>query len=239
MDELPREARDFLDQTRDAHDPPDRNAARERVRARLMAAITVPAALHGGASTARAGAAGTHALKSWFAVTSKPFLATALLALGAAGIWMTTTPRRTEPQPRRASTAAPAPVAPVVRVQPLVPAVRPLAAPSAAGQLSHEGITPRARAIATADGSLTQETQLLSRASGQIAHNDIAAALQSLEQHRRRFGANSLLAQEREGLTALVGCLSHAPASPVRAKRYIARVPHSVLVPRLEHACNL
>jgi hypothetical protein len=240
MDELPRDARAFLDLARDAHDPPERTAAHARVHARLMSAIAAPPAL---GTLAPASAAATRGWSVWIS-GSKIMIASAVIALGSAAYWAFSAQR----QPVSVSVVAPVSPAQqvvVASVQPApVPHVEALAVPAMPLTAPLPG-RPATKVVRHASGTrpgtanLAAETSLLARASSQLAHDDVAAALVSIENHRRRFGAGSQLAQEREGLQALAQCLGDQPSSRAHAQRYIARAPSSVLVARLELACGL
>lgn len=244
MDELPRDARAFLNLTRDAHDPPDSPAARQRVHARLMAALAAPPALDalGPGRAAASGAAGTtHGIFGW-ASSTKLALAATIIALSSGAFWVLSTQHAPAPSNPGAQTLQVAKLAPV-------PSIVPAPAPEAQTQIpstsapARTAVAPKrtasSNARVTSPSSLAAETALLMRASSQLSHDDVAGALRSIEQHRRQFGRATQLTEEREGLEALAHCQGQRASARAEAKRYVERVPTSVLVTRLELACGL
>lgn len=248
MDELPPDARALLALAKDAHNPPDR-MARERVRRRVAAAVAMTPVAASTLTPAHAAKSGG-GIAGWF-TSSKIMLASTAVALTLGGsLWGLST-QRTPPAAGRVAQ-------PSVRAQPTLPTPAPSTTPLAESALAPVTSSPaalparapapsarRARAASISSASrtpqpwsLAEETALLARASEQLSHNDIAQALLSIEEHRRRF-ARSQLIEEREGLRVMAHCLRNRAESRAEAKAYIARAPASVLVARLERACGL
>lgn len=245
MDELPRNARAFLDLTRDAHDPPDPHA-RERVQARLAAALAPAAAGVAAGSAQRAARAATPG-GTWLAAPK--LLVAVAVAVVTGGAWIGSRPTHQAPDEARVaqqqaadevSVSAPPQVAP--SVEPIV-AMGAVAARRADARTGEASAAPAKVTHATgavqASRSLAEEMQLLEQASNQLSQQRVATALQALAQHRRRFGRSAQLLQERDGLFALAQCLAEQPRAKLAAQRYLARVPGSVLATRLETACGL
>lgn len=252
MDELPQRAKAVLSLARDVHDPPDA-AARERVRTKLAAALLVSPA--SGAAAAHAAkvaqAATTKATYAGLFGSAKLWISGAVLvaAAGGAGLVAVSSSKQVN-QPAHVSPAAAAakvaPAEPTSRA-PRVEAVE--ASPERAPETPAPEVveasrnvrkaTPRRVASAgSAHPSLAEERALLARAAEQLAAHDPDAALGLLSEHRKRF-RQSQLSEEREGLRVLAHCLQHPAGTRAEARAFITRSPASVLVARIERACDL
>lgn len=236
MNELPREAKAMLALAKDAHDPPDPRA-RERVRGKVLAAVTVvPVGLSVGAAQLGKPSAGL--FKTWFG--SKTALAGALIALGAVG---SMTVMRARPDAAR---PAPAVAPPASLPEPASAGLpTPVVTPAASTQLEPEALPARVRSVRAAAASaptpvpsLHAELNLLANATQQLEQGDTQAALRSLAEHRRRF-ARSQLRPEREGLEVLAHCQQKRAQAQKAARAYLARTPTAVLIARIEQACGL
>jgi hypothetical protein len=213
--EVPTELRQWLRASREQLGSGEEIAQLSRALTRELG----PAAGLGGAPIAAAG-------KSWLTLGRWP----AWLAAGTAGValvWYAASGAR------RASEAAPAPVAaPVQLVEP--PTVRlpaePPAAPPASAPASDSVQRPEpapGKVQARHQTPSTRESALLQRAQGALS-SDPARALALTDQHRRSFPSGAL-SEEREAIAiqALRG-LGREPEARARAARFETKYPNSV-----------
>jgi hypothetical protein len=241
MDELPNDLRAMLDLARDVHDPPD-DAAKQRVRIALAAAIGAPTAgavLTGGKAAAMNSQAPLAAKTGWLVLSGK-VTAAAVGTLAAAGIGYAVLSSRA---PVSTPIAVPAPVAvqsPVMEP----PATEPPAgeAPALAALPVEEKEAPpleelKPRKVAPAADTLGEEMALLRSASEALVHGDEEAALVHLRTHAKRFPRGSLR-EERDGLRAIAECTRDPNPSQEAAQRFARQYPNSVLAARVATACR-
>jgi hypothetical protein len=142
------------------------------------------------------------------------------------------------------SAMRPPPVERVVYVDRPSPSAFPLEVPAPASATSAsppasvvEGTPPSPRPVgAAASSSLSLERGVLADARAALASGDAARALRLSDEHLRRF-PRPQLGEEREAIAiqALVG-LGRYDEARVRAARFRAGSPHSVLLPAIDAA---
>lgn len=242
MDELPSEARAFLDAARSVHDAP----ADPRIKQRLRAAVLDK--LAGGV-----GAGGTGKLAAMGLGAKLLAGAVLLLALGGFSLALlpavqttptsvTVGPATQEPlQPQRAALAPHSQGEPVRGSADLTQGdVTDPASISREPRVSRgPTVAPQLRrARGSQASSLLAEAELLRAAGAALTNHDVSGALAALREHRGRF-PHPLLLEERDGLVAIAQCTLDPAAGTRKAEQFIARFPDSVLVVRLQHACRL
>jgi hypothetical protein len=134
-----------------------------------------------------------------------------------------------DPPPRLVSVdrAAPAPAPPVDADADEARSETPRPAPPTAG-------AARSAAPPASADSLAAERVLLDLARAALSREDGAAALDATKDHERRF-ENGVLAQEREAIAVrALALLGRATEARLRADRFRARFPGSVLLPSVE-----
>jgi hypothetical protein len=247
MDELPAHAKAVLRRAQQ-HDQCHDEDARQRVRegvARAVGASVVPSDLGRARVATQLAAPASGA--PLFGLGGKLTVATVLVALVGAGIAL----RRHNAQdaaphdtrvsalvasPSVVGSAPPAPASPVAP-----PAAglrgsaqdRPPIGPHGQGRRSRAAsVGPR---VPTRD-TLDAEVGLLRELEGAILRRDAHEARRLLRLHRERFPQPVLL-EERQGLSALLGCMDHSDAAHASARAFVARYPNSVLTERVLRAC--
>jgi hypothetical protein len=94
----------------------------------------------------------------------------------------------------------------------------------------------RSAPLSTRDGDLAEQRWLLERARTALSRGDGAAALDSLDEHQRRFPEGQLT-EEREVLEIQASLtLGHASEARLRATEFERRHPGSLLLPAVEGA---
>lgn len=256
MDELPPRAKAVLRQAQQ-HDQCHDDDARRRVREGVARAVGGSAV--GGSASDRLRvapqrvASATHSAPL-FGPAGMLTVSAVLVALVASGIVLG---RRGAEAPASRATHAPV-------VVPAPPVAAPAALPgspsslvTAAAELGttaqdKQPLGPRAvaspragrRSRASALGSrpatrdpLEAELGLLRRLEEALARRDTHEARHLLAQHRERFPQPVLL-EERQGLSALVGCMEHSSHALASSRAFAARYPNSVLTARVLRECE-
>jgi hypothetical protein len=242
VDELPRDARAYLAQLKDVHDPDD-PAAKERVRARVAAAAGLAVGL--GAASGALAQVGKKGL--WAQLVSHKVAAT-LGALSVAGAAAVTLPKLASPLPvaeQAATVGAPAARRPVQAPRPVPQggallrstdvAATPVP-PDAPAAPFAPPVEPLQAGAASARGSLDAELGLLERADRALVARRPGEALRLIAQHAKRFPW-PILREERLALDVIARCqLGHADA-PSAAERFLAAHPDAVLGGRVRLSC--
>jgi hypothetical protein len=128
-----------------------------------------------------------------------------------------------------------------VRVE--LPAKTQGARPSGSGVAEarrHAGRSSRAAfltARAPMPETLDAEVVMLRLLEEAVSRRDTREAERLLMQHRARF-AQPVLLEERQGFSALVGCMEHGGRGLAAARTFVARYPNSVLTPRVLRECE-
>jgi hypothetical protein len=81
------------------------------------------------------------------------------------------------------------------------------------------------------------EVALLRHVEDAVGRRDTHEAHRLLAQHRARFPQPALL-EERQGFSALVGCMEHGTGALLSSRAFVARYPNSVLTARVLAACG-
>jgi type IV secretory pathway VirB10-like protein len=259
MDELPPDARQFLERAKGVHDPHDA-LARERIERRLWSALAL-GNTNGVAHEQAASRVGASSVGSWL-ISGKVILASVVLAFMAAGAWLSMPQEGSEAAaiPSNASLSA-STSASHAKELPQVSASRVRAGEAPAGGVPEPAGTDeqtktaparvlRAEAARRAQGSsaplprpslsssLAEEAALLARASDQLVQRDAQAALALLAEHGRRY-PHSQLHEEHAGFVVMARCLRGSAEAAGEARAFVAQHPASVLIPRLSHLCGL
>ena len=183
--------------------------------------VALHAAL-GVGSQAAASAGAAHVAKLGLGVKLAVASGVGAIAIASA-VLLTPAPRRELPAaPRRAPVVlTPQPIAPVAPVVAVEPAAREQAEPAQPAPASRAPRDPAAAEIA----QLAQIKATVESAPGR--------ALRLAEQGHRRFG-EGYLHHEREGLAIVaLHALGRRAEASTRARRYLARYPHSPMTDRI------
>ena len=108
------------------------------------------------------------------------------------------------------------------------------AAPQHAGRRSRGALVA---ARAPAPDTLDAEVRLLRRLEEAVTRRDTHEADRLLAQHRARFPQPVLL-EERQGFSALVGCMEQRSGALGASRAFVTRYPNSVLTARVLRACE-
>jgi hypothetical protein len=238
MDELPRDAKNFVKLAKQALPAPD-PGLRARVRARVDAsvALTPPHAPQAGVGFGQPVRSALVRLGS-----AKIGLVSGVLLIGAGALYWAARGGAVARSPARetASEIAPAPTSePTVRIDD----ARVDRSAAASAQRSVSGNEPNDRAVlkrkdATRSHQLAHEMALLERASQALFAGDVEGARATLRAHRQRFHRTQLR-QERDGLDLLADCMAQSGDARQLAAEFMQRNPASVLAARIERACGL
>lgn len=119
---------------------------------------------------------------------------------------------------------------------PSISSKRPEAAAPSVGSAAALRAEPPPRPESGRDADLAAESALIERARAALLREQIAATLEALQQHQRRFPAGRL-AEEREGLwiQALVSS-GQSAAARTRAEKFRRLYPDSLLLPMVDAA---
>jgi hypothetical protein len=224
MMDLNLEARELVRAGRAAHRP--NGGDRDRVFHALLPRLGAGVAVMAATATAAAPAQATPLLK----------LSALLVGVGvvSGGLYLTLNPERPAPKldvpavPAvvRPTSAAPAPVDPAA--ESVTPA-EPQAAPA----------EKRSLALSRSADNLAQEVAILSRAGAELHAGRAGAALQALDEHRRRF-PSGVLAQERTAARIQALCaLGRKTEAEAELGRLARTSPNSPLEARARKACGL
>lgn len=186
MNELSPKARALISASRPALRPTP--ADRERIEAALRSK------LGGDALPDDAGVQLTSRIATWKITAAA---AIGICLLGSVAL------RVAQPEPAQPALGPAAPSAsPPAPVEPEAP---PALSPQPSATETAASPRPKPRARNTAQDQLALEVELLSRATSALHAHDAAAALKTLEEHRRKF-PNGSLRQERSVAKALALC---------------------------------
>ena len=233
-------ARSLLDAARDGDEP--RSGERERVRARVLAAIAAGAATSAAGGKAAASAAGGGGAAGG-AVTIKMALLAIAVAGVAAGAYVGLRSKSSGPAPVAVPEPEPAPSIAPPPVEPTTPAVVDEAIEIAAEDVPdvpsarpHPRKPERPPALSPAD-SLREERALIARASDALRAGDARAALKAVSEHQRRF-PDGLLIEERSAARVQALCAAGRTADGASAREaFLARWPRSVHAAKVRAAC--
>jgi len=223
-------AQEWLDKTRDAHDPDPE--AEARVRAKLDARLAA-----GGDGPVAGGRALDVGKAPWALKLLVPLIVTgSVVAL----IWPVAPPPAVERLALPSATLAPPPE----RVAEPPPAASPVPPPVESAPMSvaappHPAMTqPSSAHPHAATAGIEAELALLASAQAAIQRGDYATALAKLDEHQRSF-PGGVLGEERTAarVVALCGAGKEREAQAL-ATTFLAEHPMSPLAPRVRGACS-
>lgn len=221
MTELGPEGRRLLESAKAAQSP----SAADRARVRRAVAAAV---VGGGAAVGLGATAGTAKAATSAASSAGVFLKVGAAVVVASGVGAGSYVMWPDAAPPAPVLKAPAPTPP-----PKIEAVVEVAPPPPPPP------KPKRRAEPKVVEDLAAEATLLHRAQSAWRNKDSQAALQVLEDHRRRY-PRSQLSSERDGLRVLVLCdLGRKGEARTLAKKFLRQAPDSPLRASVEESCAL
>ncbi|MBK6689012.1 MAG: hypothetical protein IPG45_31380 [Deltaproteobacteria bacterium] len=225
MTELGPEGRRLLESAKAAQSP----SAADRARVRQAVAA---AGVGGGAAVGLGATAGTAKAATSAAGSAGVFLKVGAAVVVASGVGAGGYVLWPEAAPPAPAIKAPAPPPP-----PKIEAVVEVAPPSAPPAEEVVEKKPKRRTEPKVVEDLAAEATLLHRAQSAWRNKDSQAALQVLEDHRRRY-PRSQLSSERDGLRVLVLCdLGRNAEARTLAKKFLRQAPDSPLRASVEESC--